>query len=347
MSDLASRLEVLRHLLPATNRSAYFNAGSNGPISRVVHEAMMAAAVEELEQGRIAPGAWDRQFVEHQVARDAFAELVGADPLEIGLMRSTTEGLNVALMGMQWRPGDEVITTSLEHICLFSTLGLLAHRHGVTVRTVDIGLGDGDVLDAIRRAVTPRSRAIVISHLSWTTGATMPIAEIAAFARERGMLSIIDGAQSTGQIPVDMHALGVDAYAMAGQKWLGGPDATGALFVRADRLGDIRPTYMRAGSFDTSGFVLPKAGAARYEMGGHSGPLIRGLSAAIGWLRDEVGMDEIYARTRALGARFHDGVSQIPGVRVVTPRASVAGIVCFSVDSVPAARVFEEAEARG
>ncbi|MER3485696.1 MAG: cysteine lyase, partial [Chloroflexota bacterium] len=83
-----------------------------------------------------------------------------------------------------------------------------------------------------------------ISHLQWSSGAVMPLAEIAALARERGILIIVDGAQSVGQIRVALHELGVDAYAMSGQKWLCGPNGTGALYLRRDRFADITPVYL-------------------------------------------------------------------------------------------------------
>lgn len=243
--------------------------------------------------------------------------------------------------------GDEVITTQLEHVCLFSLLGLLSHRHGVVVRTVDIGDGGGDVLGALACAVTSRTRAIAISHLQWSSGAIMPLKDIAAFARERGIITMIDAAQSVGQIPVDVHDLGVDAYAMAGQKWLCGPGGTGALYIRRDRLGDIRPTYLRYGTFDPNGFVVPPEGTARFEMGEMYNPAIRALDAGLTWIRDEVTLDWAYGRVATLAKRLAAGLAEIEGVTVTTPLDRMAGLVCFTVAGMAPKAVSDAAYERG
>src|SRR5262245_50604091 len=205
---------------------------------------MVEAAQAELERGRIGPGVYEGLTAGWKQLRAQIADVFGADADEIALMRSTTEGLNVALFGLTWNRGDEVITANLEHGGLFSPLGLLAHRHGVVIRTVDIGNGEGDVVSQLLSAVTPRTRVIAISHLQWSSGAVMPLKDLATEARRRGILTIIDAAQSAGQIPVNLHDLGVDAYALSGQKWLCGPGGSGALYVRRDALSLIQPTYI-------------------------------------------------------------------------------------------------------
>src|SRR5688500_12666149 len=160
--------------------------------------------MQELQHGRIGPDYYTAVHGDTRRTRATIAGIFAADPTEIALMRSTTEGLNVALMGVEWRRGDEVITTQLEHICLFSVLGLLSHRHGVIVKTIDIGDGGGDVVAALAAAMSPRTRAVAISHVQWSTGAVLPLAEIGALCHPRGVLVIVDAAQAVGQIAVDV-----------------------------------------------------------------------------------------------------------------------------------------------
>jgi L-cysteine/cystine lyase len=343
----SEKVSAIRALIPATSAGAYMNAGTNGPLSIPAHKAMLTSAQTELEQGRIGLNVYSELQLAHREARELFAGLFNADPTEIGLMRNTTEGMNVALMGIAWRPGDEIITTQLEHICLYSVLGIVAHRHGVVVRTVDIGNGGGEVRSTIERAISPRTRVIAISHVQWSTGAIMPLKEIAELARERGIITVVDAAQSAGQIPANLCDLGVDAYALSGQKWLCGPIGTGALYVRKDRIGDIRPTYLRNGAFDPHGFVVPPEGAARYEMGDTAGPAIRALNAGLTWMRDEVVMSWAYARVAALGARLTDGLERIKGVAVITPRDLMAGLVSFTVDGIAPKDINDAADKRG
>ena len=345
MIAIDPKVETLRAQLPAVLGTAYFNAGSNGPIPRVAIDALVAAARAECEVGRIVPGAYEGNRGRNRRVAALIAELFNADASEIALTHSTAEGLSTALNGIAWRPGDEIVTTNLEHPGLTVPLCLLAHRYGVVIRYADIGHGGGDVVGAIAERMTARTRVVALSHLMWSSGAVVPLAEVTAEAHRRGAMVIVDGAQSGGQVPIDLHGLGVDAYAVSRQKWLCGPEATGALYVRRDRLADIAPTYLRYAQFDLSGYLIPVEGAMRYEIGEFYGPSILALEAALIWLRDEVGFDWAYERSVTLGRRCWDGLSEVPGVTVTTPRERMAGLVCFAVEGMPpqdlAAKLYE------
>lgn len=345
--DMATdaRVDALRAQLPAVQTTGYFNTGSNGPIPRVAYEAADEATRRELDQGRIVPGTYEGNRDRNRRVAALAAEIFGADADEIALTHSACEGLNAALMGMSWEPGDEVVSTTEEHPGLLLPLALLAHRFGVITRYADIGDGGSGVVAALARQITSSTRVIALSHVLWSTGAVLPLREIAELARDNELLVIVDGAQSAGQAPVDLHAMGVDAYAMAGQKWLCGPESTGLLYVRRDRFPDIAPTYARYGQFEPSGYFMPAAGAMRYEIGEFYGPAIAAQSAALDWLRDDVGLDWAYDRIATLGADFRGRLAEIPRVSVVTPSASMAGLVNFNVAGLPpqevAARLFE------
>ena len=141
----------------------------------------------------------------------------------------TTDGMNSAIHGIDWEPGDRAVTTRHEHPGGLGPLLVVRDRHGVELDLLDIGDG-GDherVVAAFDRAIDERTRAVVISHVLWSTGAVMPVRAIADVAHARGALVIVDGAQAAGAIPVDIAALGADAYAFPGQKWLLGPEGTG------------------------------------------------------------------------------------------------------------------------
>ena len=341
-----AKLAKLRAQLPSVTRTGYFNAGSNGPLPSVAHEALLAAAATEIETGRIVPGLYESNRGRNRRVAGVVASLVGVDVDEIALTHSTAEGLSAALMGLEWRRGDEVVTTKLEHPGLLAPLCLLAHRFGVVLRYAEIGMGEGEVAEAIAAAVTSRTRAIALSHLMWSSGAIVPLREIAEVARQREALLIVDGAQAAGQIALDLDELGVDAYAMAGQKWLCGPEATGALYVRRERFAEIAPTFLRyAERLDPSGYLVPVPSAMRYEIGEFYGPALLAQEAALRWLRDEVGLAWAYARTATMGLRCWDGLHKIEGVSVVTPRERMAGLVCFTVAGMTpqevAARLYE------
>ncbi|MBA3416282.1 MAG: aminotransferase class V-fold PLP-dependent enzyme [Chloroflexia bacterium] len=324
------KVERLRQQVPAVLGMGYLNAGTNGPLPLVARDAMAAAFDKELEIGRIVPGVYEGNFARNRAVAATAAGMFGADPDEIALSHSTGEGMGTVLMGLLWAAGDEVVTTNLEHPCLLNPLALLAHRFGVVTRVVDVGVGAGDVVGALAAAVGPRTRLLALSHLMWSTGTVIPLKEIAGLARERGLFLLVDGAQSAGQIPIDLHDLGVDAYAMPGQKWLCGPEATGFLYVRRDRFADVAPTILRYATYDTSGYLMPHATAARFEIGEFFGPAIAAQQAALNWLRDEVGLAWAYARIAELGRRCHAGLSGIPQLTVLTPPDRMAGLVNLS-----------------
>jgi L-cysteine/cystine lyase len=159
-------------------------------------------------------------------------------------------------------------------------------------------------------------------------------------------LVIVDGAQAAGHVPVDLHALGVDVYAMAGQKWLCGPEGTGLLYIRSDRFDVIAPTYVRYGTVEASSFK-PHAGAKRYELGELYSPAVEAQQAALRWLRDDVGLDWAYARIAQLGADFRRDLVAIDGVSVVTPANATAGLVNFTIAGLSPQEITAQLEERG
>ena len=326
-----AKVDALRAQLPAVQTTGYFNTGSNGPIPIVAYEAADATARRELQQGRIVPGTYMENRERNRRFAAMAATIFGADDDEIALTHSATEGLGTALMGMSWSPGDEIITTFEEHPGLLLPIALLARRFGVVPRYADIGDGSSGVVEALASRMTSRTRVIAVSHVLWSTGAVLPLREISELAQRHEVMVVVDGAQSAGQVPVDLHALGVDAYAMAGQKWLCGPEATGLLYIRRDRFADIAPTFARYGQFEPSGYFIPAQGAMRYEIGEFYSPAVAAQEAAMRWLRDEVGFEWAYDRIATLGAEFRRRLTSIDSVNVATPSEPMAGLVNFTV----------------
>src|SRR2546421_12810570 len=122
---------------------------------------------------------------------------------------------------MNWQEGDVVITTNHENPSSLGHLYQILNRYGVVLRMADLGpQADLPILEAVSELITARTRLISISHVAWTTGATLDIAAIGRLGRERGILVLVDGAQSAGAIPIDVKALSVDCYAIPAQKWL-------------------------------------------------------------------------------------------------------------------------------
>src|SRR5439155_3264289 len=167
---------------------------------------------------------------------------------------------NVAVAGLRLGSGDEVVTTDSEHPGLLLPL----HVSGARVRVAEVaGRPTTEALERILSCVGPRTRLLALSHVLWTTGQVMPVHELKAAT---GLPVLVGGAQSVGAIPVEVGEL--DFYTVSGQKWLCGPETTGALYVRdPERLHVARPTYLSQQAIERDGAFVPKDGARRFDSG--------------------------------------------------------------------------------
>ncbi len=340
------KINLIRDLMPVTQSMVYFNAGSVGPLSTIAYEALHQTDKLELLEGR---ATMKYNKVSKQTAaelRHAFAGLVKAGPDEIALTRNATEGMNIAVHGLNWQPGDELITTNLEHPGgLFPPYVL--RRRGVIVRVVEIpaDLSPGDIVARFEAAITPRTRLMVYSHVAWNTGVRLPMAEIVAMGHRHHVMSAVDAAQSGGAVPLDLPASGVDFYALTAQKWLCGPEGVGAFYVRHDRLSLLEPTFVGyrsmgdEGAYNLTGHFIPASNARRYESATLYRPGIKAMLANLNWLEETVGWDWIYARIAHLAGYARDRLAQLSGLSIITPPGDQAGLLTFNLDGYDPARV--------
>ena len=334
MPDL-THLERIRQQMPATTSHIYLNAGTFGPLPDCVIQAMQECIQNDWQNGRLGVAAFEAIGTIYSNARSSMARLVNADVEEIALTDNTGEGLNIISFGINWHEGDEVITTNHEHISLLAPLYQLRDRYGIVIRFADIGpSAELPVLKAIADLVTPRTRLISISHVTWTTGAVLNISEVAYMGREWGIPVLIDGAQSAGAIPIDVKALGVDFYAIPMQKWLCGPDGTGALYVRKNMLKLVSPTYVGYWSIkheEGLEWELLES-AQRFEVGGRQTAAIAGQAAVLKWLEETVGYQWLFERVASLSAYAYKALKEVPGLTMLTPRPGESGLVSFKLE---------------
>lgn len=274
-------MSAVRAELPVLERCAYLNAGTNGPLPRRSAEAMARGLDRDLVEGRSSKSYFEGLLAQREELRAALARALHASPEDVALATSTTEGCNIVLTGLAIGSGDEVVTTDSEHPGLFG--GLLTS--GADVRAVELrDRPAAGALDALEAAITPRTRLIALSHVSWLTGAVFPIRELA----DRGIPLLVDGAQAVGAIPVDVEDLGCDFYTVSAQKWLLGPDVTGALWIRRDRREDLRmrlPSYS-SWDWEAEERYVPKASAARFDPGWIPAASVSGLLESLAFAEE-------------------------------------------------------------
>lgn len=304
-----------RALFPVLERLAYLNAGTFGPLARATAAAVDEQLRSDLEHGRFGKCYFERMLGLRGEVRTELGALVGAAPEQVTLTGSTTDGCNIVLAGLGLEPEDEIVTTREEHF------GLLGPVHASGARVV---VADADP-DALLAAVTPRTRLLAVSQVLWTSGRVLPVREL----RERaGIPVLVDGAQSVGAIPVD--AAGLDFLTISGQKWLCGPDSTGALVVAdPERLRVARPSYFSQTAYEETGSFEPADGAARFDPGWLSSAALAGLLTALrlppGWRFERAAA--MAARCRELLAPLAEvvpGESTLVAFRDGDPPATVA-----------------------
>jgi L-cysteine/cystine lyase len=271
-----------------------------GPLPRRTGEAVARWTRRLVEEGRSSKALFEELLALRETLRAEIGRLLNAPEGSIALTTATTDACNIVITGLGIGPGDEVVTTDSEHPGLFgglvasgATLGIAAIRRRPAA----------EALVALEEQLTERTRLVALSHVSWLTGAVLPIRELAG----RGVPVLVDGAQAAGAIPVDVGELGCDFYTVSAQKWLLGPEATGALFVRPDRVEELRMTFPSYVSWQFPDYV-PRPGAERFDPGWLPSWSLAGLLESLAFA-SEIGPDR-FAHAREVSARCRELLSE-------------------------------------
>ena len=354
MND-AEKVTQIRAQMPVTSSRVYLNTGTAGPLAQITQDAFAAASRFELETGRGTVSSFLPLMDDITSLRGLLADAVGASAAEVAITHHTTEGINIVAHGLRWQPGDEIVTTTAEHEGGLLPLYVVRQRHGVTLKVVEVGTEDSAqaVAGKLEAAIGPRTRLLAFSHVTWNTGLRLPMEAIAEMARSRDVLTLVDGAQSAGAIPLELAASGVDFYALPGQKWLCGPEGIGALFVRAASLAHLEPTFVGffslpdASAYDLSGYFIPAPGAARFEVGTVYRPGIKAMGANLDWLTNTVGWPFIHARIEQLTQAARAMLMQVPEVTMITREDAGSGLLSFEFGDADPSRVVAKMEELG
>jgi L-cysteine/cystine lyase len=335
-TDLSSLLppEKVREAFPVLKEVVYLNVGTYGIMPESALETYQAIQAEFERRGVASDGTFGRKTEE---ARSRIASLIGATKEEIAFTRNATDGINLALAGIDWQPGDEVITTDQEHEAMIHPLLYLHGTRGIEVKLLEVSPQADVMLDRLEKALSPKTRLVAMSLVSCETGTRLPAQAISRWAAEHGLLTLFDGAQVSGVFPIDVRAIGCDFYASNGHKWLSGPKGTGFFYGKQESLPLLSPAHAGAGSFQRvdipNRLAEPFTTAQRFEFGTRAWPGQAGLCGSLDWF-ESLGWKQVYAHIAALSQYLKEAILSRPHLRLLSPFAfdESSGLVAFVIN---------------
>jgi selenocysteine lyase/cysteine desulfurase len=329
---------------------AFFNAGTLGASPRVVLDAM----IEHLMHVERDLAHWDYDPAHEQfytgyypelALREKLGRVIHAAARDVALTANATMGMNLVAAGLDLGVGDEVVLAEDSHVGSRTAWELKDKRHGIYLRLVKPPADpDPDALVALfERATTPRTRVWAIEHLTSATAVRYPVEALCQRARARGILTVVDGAQTAGHLAVDVQAMGCDAYFASAHKWLLAPVGTGFLYVRRElqpRLWTTLASQHWDDQADT-GFRLMQQGTASLSV-------LKGLDAALEF-HLAVGSARVEERVVALADRLRTGLAELPRVSVASPihPAMRTGTTVWTVEGLTPRQLQDALWARG
>jgi selenocysteine lyase/cysteine desulfurase len=306
----------------------YLNTGTLGPCRR----ATLTETLKRWEELESMPVSFYGKLGAEPLAertRSAAAKFLGCDVGEMVVTGSTTTGMNAVAQGLRLKPGDRILTTNHEHGGGLLCWKYFEKYYGAIIDTVSVAPEEHDtqaILARIRSGMRKETKLITVSHVFSSTGLRMPVAEISALARSKGVLCIVDGAQAAGAIRVNVRELGCDAYATSGHKWLMGPKGTGLLYIAKEAQGIIRPMQFEE-SYNT---YTDGNGVVNL-------PALLGLAIAIEYL-ESTGIAKVEEHNLALRNRLYESLRASTRIKLVGPAPGpaaspmLAGILPEAID---------------
>jgi len=260
LEDLHAATRRVEHLSPtdaAMNEDFWFeiqrsfsitrgitnlNNGGVSPSPRIVTEALCRYIWQQ--EDVTAYTMWSILEPQSETVRTGLAEIYGCDREEIAITRNASESLEIILMGMNLKSGDEILTTTQDYPRMLTTLRQREQREGLILRMIKVPIAPDhldDITAEFEKALSPKTRVILISHVINLTGQVMPVKSICALAKSKGIEVIVDGAHAFAHFDFKQSDLGCDYYGTSLHKWLFAPKGTGLLFVKRDKIEKIWP----------------------------------------------------------------------------------------------------------
>jgi selenocysteine lyase/cysteine desulfurase len=322
----------------------FFNTGTMGAMPRVVvarmTEHLHKAATQIAEWDYAADGDMMSGYFPYIEIRQKIAKLVNVDFKEIALTENVTMAMSFVAMGLNLQKGDEVLTSDQEHPGGKSSWQTRQKRDGIVYREIALPKpvhSKKEILDLITREFTSKTKVLMISHVITGSGAILPVKEICAAARSRGIFTVLDGAQALGHIPLDISDIGCDAYVGCFHKWILAPTGNGFLYLKKDIAPTISTTLASSqwDNHEDEGFRFTQRGTGSLT-------LLHGLETALDF-HEEIGHEKILKRVKFLGKYLRDELRKIPKVKIFSPEDEdmCAAITVYNVEGWTGPRLQE------
>lgn len=332
---------VIRRAYTVDANQINLNSGSVSPSPIPVQHAVERGFVIT----NASPSLWVDEMLgpQREVVRRRLAAAAGCDPEEMAVTRNTSEAMQIVQMGLDLNPGDEVLITTQDYPRMLTTWEQRARRHGIVVTRFPIPSPPANPMDLLRlfeERVGPRTRVVHMSHVTYTAGQILPVKEICAMARRRGILTVVDGAHGFAHFPFRLDDLGCDFYGTSLHKWLNAPVGTGFLYVRRERIPDVWPLQAAPASMDDDVRKFEQIGTFPVAIPNAVGEALTFL--------DGIGLERKAARLRYLRRRWMDALSGTPGLRFRTARddAQAGALATVSLDGLGADALTAELQRR-
>lgn len=350
VTSQSQTIAEFRASVPALQNKVYMNFGAQGVMAQEAMDEIARSYSYVQSNGPLCGRMFGWLTDELCVTRAAFAEEFSCASENIALTQSTTDGCNIVMWGLPWKAGETLIITDSEHSGVVAAAAQLARRHHLNLSICPVASqSDQQVLEWLDKNLTAKTRLFVFSHILWTTGKILQVKEIIDLCHSRGVLALVDGAQSAGVLDFSIADTAADFYAVTGHKWLGGPEGVGALYVAQDAVEKLEPTFVgwRSCRFDKhgnpSGWEL---GAARYEVATAAVPLLAATRKALA-LRHRHGTSfDRYQMVLANALKLRTALSAVEQIDCICPEIPASGLVSFTVDGLSHSRLCSELEAQ-
>lgn len=336
--------EQIRWAFPVLTDVTYLNVGTYGLMPEPALLEFQAMQAEFEQKGVASDHKFGRKVEE---TRQRLAGMIGAKVEEIAFTRNATDGINLVLAGIDWKKGDEVITTDEEHEAMIHPLLYLQATCGIKVHRLKVSPDADEMLSRLDSVFNEKTRLVAMSLVSCETGVRLPGTAISLWAAEHNVLSLFDGAQASGAYPIDVRKIDCDFYASNGHKWLCGPKGTGFFYGKLEKLIQLRPAHVGAGSLEkvdiASGIAEPFHTAQRFEFGTRSWPVYAGLGASLDWF-ESLGWENVYRHVISLSAALKELILERSYLQLLTPVSfdESSGLTSFIVQEHLAGEVSQK-----